>query len=158
MKKILSLTLCILIIFATVLSTASCGGKKIALTSDNYDDYIMINVEITNFRKEKTSEYITKYYAEIIIETDRAANVEFEGAKLKSPAESGSTSALARLRAARTGKAIKTSKGMDIDLNYLGKSRTSFTYSSTIDFSKTYSSIISSYKTGWDAEGYVIIP
>ena len=30
MKKILSLILCALIIFATVLSTASCGGKKIA--------------------------------------------------------------------------------------------------------------------------------
>ena len=156
MKKILSLTLCALIIFATVLSTASCGGKKIALTSDNYDDYIMINVEITNFRKEKTSEYITKYYAEIIIETDRAANVEFEGAKLKSTSSSSSSgSALAKLRAAKAGD---SGKGMQIDLNYLGKSRTSFTYSSTIDFSKTYSSIISSYKTGWDVEGYVIIP
>jgi spermidine/putrescine-binding protein len=156
MKKTLSLTLCILIIFATVLSTASCGGKKIALTSDNYDDYIMINVEITNFRKEKTSEYITKYYAEIIIETDRAANVEFEGAKLKSTSSSSSSgSALAKLRAAKAGD---SGKGMQIDLNYLGKSRTSFTYSSTIDFSKTYSSIISSYKTGWDVEGYVIIP
>lgn len=155
MKKILSLTLCILIIFATVLSTASCGGKKIALTSDNYDDYIMINVEITNFRKEKTSEYISKYYAEIIIETDRAANVEFEGAKLKSTSSSSSSgSALAKLRAAKAGD---SGKGMQIDLNYLGKSRTSFTYSSTIDFSKTYSSIISSYKTGWDVEGYVII-
>lgn len=140
MKKTLSLTLCILILLVTVLSTVSCGGKKVALTSDNYDDYLTLNVEITNFRHEDG-----KYYADITIVTDRAANVEFENATLtKKP-----SSALAQL---------KGDKGQEIELNYTGASRTTFVYSSPLDFSKQYQTIISKYKTGWDAEGYVIVP
>jgi hypothetical protein len=110
----------------------------------------MINVEIENYRKEDN-----KYYADITIVTDRAANVEFEGAKLKEAKYSSTSSALAKLRAARAGA---NKKGLTIDLNYLGESRTTFTYSSVISFSNNYESIISKYKTGWDVEGYVIIP
>jgi hypothetical protein len=110
----------------------------------------MINVEIEKYRKEDN-----KYYADITIVTDRAANVEFEGAKLKDAEAFSGSSALARLRAARAGL---SQKNLTIDLNYLGESRTTFTYSSNSNFSNNYESIISKYKTGWDASGYVIIP
>ena len=151
MKKILSLILCFAVLLASLCLLPSCGKpKKIALTSENYSNYIMINVEIENYRKEDN-----KYYADITIVTDRAANVEFEGAKLKEAKYSSTSSALAKLRAARAGE---NKKGLTIDLNYLGESRTTFTYSSVIGFSNNYESIISKYKTGWDVEGYVIIP
>ena len=151
MKRILSLLLCVAILSGSLCLLTACESSgKIALTSDNYSKYVAINVEIENFRKEGN-----KYYADITIETDRAANVEFEGAKLKEVkviAESGS--ALAKLRAARTGA---NKGGLSINLNYLGESCTTFTYSSITNFSNNYRNIIDAYVSGWDAEGYVII-
>ena len=146
MKKIISLILCFSVLLTPLCLLTSCGNKKIELTRENYSNYIMINVEIENYRKEEN-----KYYADITIVTDRAANVEFEGAKLKEAKDSSVSSALAKAQAANK-------KGLTIDLNYLGESRTTFTYSSALGFSNNYESIISKYKTGWDVEGYVIIP
>lgn len=150
MKKTLSLLLCASILLSSLCLLTACEkSEKIALTSENYSNYVTINVEIENFRKENN-----KYYADITIVTDRAANVEFEGAKLKETKYGSASGALAKLRAARAGA---NKKGLTIDLNYLGESRTTFTYSSFANFSNNYDSIINAYVTGWDASGYVIV-
>lgn len=151
MKKTLSLLLCASILLASLCLLTACEkSEKIALTSDNYSNYVTINVEIENFRKENN-----KYYADITIVTDRAANVEFEGAKLKGAKDNSALSSLVRPSTDRVGA---NKIGLTIDLNYLGESRTTFTYSSFKNFSNNYDSIINAYASGWDASGYVIVP
>ena len=149
MKKFLSLLLCVSMLAASLCLLPSCKKtEKVYLYSEEFSKfskYITLNVEITNYRYENG-----KYLADIIIETGRAsASVEFESVRLEKPELSDLVEKL------RGDDAL--GNGIVLHLDYLGSSRTMFTYSSSTNFSNRYGSMITGCKTGWLASGTVLV-
>lgn len=84
MKKLVSIILCIV----SILSLSSCGSnKRIALTKDNYSEYININVYISDysFVISKQDELTTRYDISVVvhIETSKKVDCTFEGVSIK---------------------------------------------------------------------------
>lgn len=84
MKRLISIVLCIISIF----SLSACGrDRRIALTKDNYSEYININVYISDysFVISKQDELTTSYDISVVvhIETSKKIDCEFEGVSIK---------------------------------------------------------------------------
>lgn len=83
MKRLISIVLCIISIF----SLSACGSdRRIALTKDNYSEYININVYISDysFVISKQDELTTSYDISVVvhIETSKKIDCEFEGVSI----------------------------------------------------------------------------
>lgn len=83
MKKLISIVLCIISIF----SLSACGSdRRIALTKDNYSEYININIYISDysFVISKQDELTTRYDISVVvhIETSKKADCTFEGVSI----------------------------------------------------------------------------
>ena len=83
MKRLISIVLCIISIF----SLSACGSdRRIALTKDNYSEYININVYISDysFVISKQDELTTRYDISVVvhIETSKKIDCEFEGVSI----------------------------------------------------------------------------
>ncbi|MGN0819445.1 MAG: lipoprotein [Christensenellaceae bacterium] len=84
MKRLISIVLCIL----SILSLSACGSdRRIALTKDNYSEYININVYISDysFVISKQDELTTSYDISVVvhIETSKKIDCEFESVSIK---------------------------------------------------------------------------
>ena len=83
MKRLISIVLCIISIF----SLSACGSdRRIALTKDNYSEYININIYISDysFVISKQDELTTRYDISVVvhIETSKKIDCEFEGVSI----------------------------------------------------------------------------
>lgn len=83
MKRLISIVLCIISIF----SLSACGSdRRIALTKDNYSEYININIYISDysFVISKQDELTTRYDISVVvhIETSKKADCTFEGVSI----------------------------------------------------------------------------
>lgn len=93
-KKLLSLILLVVFLFPCTMLTACKNEepveeyKEITLTTDNYSDYIAINVYYTDYNvlpSDKTGQYTTYYHAYCIahIETSRKMDCHFQNVTIR---------------------------------------------------------------------------
>lgn len=151
MKKLISIILCIIFIF----SLSACEiDKRIALTKDNYSEYININVYISDYSCviSKQDNFTTNYDITVVvhIETSKKIDCEFEGVSIT---YSPSTTSLWRYT-------YKVYSFPNTTLNLEGESHISYAAtkvnSPSIDISTTV--LTSTKDIVHSIEGYVIVP
>lgn len=151
MKRLISIVLCIISIF----SLSACGSdRRIALTKDNYSEYININIYISDysFVISKQDELTTRYDISVVvhIETSKKADCTFEGVSIT---YSPFNTALWRYT-------YTVSSLPDATLNLEGESHTSYaaTKSNSPSINISTSVLTSTNNIVHSIEGFVIVP